>query len=62
MTAAGWPAVGRDPCPVGLAHLPVHRSADPGFAARMKDKAEHSAFFGWGYIRNFNLMVEDRHE
>lgn len=33
-----------------------------GIAARMKDKADYSAFFGWGYTRAFNLMVEDRHE
>jgi peptidoglycan/LPS O-acetylase OafA/YrhL len=34
-----------------------------GIAARMKDKAEYSAFFGdWAYTKNHNLMVEDRHE
>ncbi|MDP3478809.1 MAG: acyltransferase family protein [Desulfoprunum sp.] len=33
-----------------------------GIAARMKDKAEYSAFFGWNYTISHNLMVEDRHE
>ncbi len=33
-----------------------------GIAARMKDKAEYSSFFGWNYTKSHNLMVEDRHE
>lgn len=33
-----------------------------GIPFRMKDKADYSAFFGWGYTKGFNLMAEDRHE
>jgi len=33
-----------------------------GIAFRIKDKAEYSAFFGWGYTMGFNLMQEDRHQ
>ena len=33
-----------------------------GIPSRMKERADYSAFFGWGYTMGFNLMAEDRHE